>query len=75
MAIEHDVHRSQLQACLDVMSVDWSDLALGAGTLARLFDVERQAGDGSGHSVSEAMAAAETCPMGALEHTAVSTHV
>jgi hypothetical protein len=43
-----------------------------AGTLARLFDVERQAGEGSGHSVSEAMAAAETCPMGALEHTAVS---
>lgn len=41
------------------------------GTLARLFDIERQAGEGSGHSVAEAMAAAETCPMGALEHTAV----
>jgi Kip1 ubiquitination-promoting complex protein 1 len=45
-------------------------LAPLVGTLARLFDVERQAGEGSGHSVSEAMAAAETCPMGALEHTA-----
>ena len=49
--------------------------SIHTGTLARLFDVERQAGEGSGHSVSEAMAAAETCPMGALEHTAVSALV
>ena len=49
--------------------------SIHTGTLARLFDVERQAGEGSGHSISEAMAAAETCPMGALEHTAVSALV
>lgn len=45
--------------------------AFTAGTLARLFDVERTEGEASGHSITAAMAAAETCPIGALEHTAV----
>ncbi len=42
-----------------------------AGTLARLYEVERREGEASGHSIAAAMAAAETCPIGALEHTAV----
>lgn len=42
-----------------------------AGTLARLYEVERREGTASGHSIAAAMAAAETCPIGALEHTAV----